>query len=44
MFLPQGAVVTEVTVHYYFYYGGDSRTVQLLRMNQDGSLYGHGAG
>jgi hypothetical protein len=35
--LPHGAVVKEITVNYYIYYAGDSRTVQLLRMNKDGA-------
>ncbi|MDO9043092.1 MAG: hypothetical protein Q7U64_12270 [Desulfocapsaceae bacterium] len=35
--LPHGAVVKGITVNYYIYYGGDSRTVQLLRMNKDGA-------
>lgn len=35
--LPHGAVVNEITVNYYIYYAGDSRTVQLLRMNKDGA-------
>ena len=35
--LPHGAVVKEVTVNYYIYYAGDSRAVQLLRMNKYGT-------
>jgi hypothetical protein len=35
--LPHGAVVKEITVNYQIYYAGDSRTVQLLRMNKDGA-------
>jgi hypothetical protein len=35
--LPHGAVVKEITVNYYIYYAGDTRTVQLLRMNKDGA-------
>lgn len=35
--LPHGAVVKEITVNYYIYYAGDSRAVQLLRMNKDGA-------
>ena len=35
--LPHGAVVKEITVNYYHYYAGDSRTVQLVRMNKDGA-------
>lgn len=35
--LPHGALVKEITVNYYIYYAGDSRTVQLLRMDKGGA-------
>lgn len=36
VFLPHGAIVKEITVHYYYYYPYDSRTVQMYRMNTNG--------
>lgn len=34
--LPHGAVIKEIAVNYYYYYAGDDRFVQLLRMNKTG--------